>query len=264
MTDNVLEILKKISSIISIDEVKGKSKFKDKFYDNVIKFTIKIKDQQVAIVMGIPADWEKSLLDIFIENYMDFKFIPHMYNDGKICLFDLEGVLLNINFDGLVTESISRLERILVEGIDDSNKLEFITEFDAYWNQLPNIGIADSSVLLEEELKKIKYTYKYKLDNKRFNLSASDKAEELKILGKCNTVKNGIYIYIKPKDFIYPPDWRKPLDITYINRLLEIGKIEHRKINNLIKHFNDEFLLLINISQPNGFNTPIAILIKNN
>lgn len=263
MTDKVLEILKKINSIISIDEVKEKSKFKDKFYDNVIKFTIKIKDQQVAIVMGIPADWEKSLLDIFIENYMDFKLIPHMYNDGKICLFDLEGVLLNINFDGLVTESINRLERILVEGIDDSNKLEFITEFDAYWNQLPDIGIVNSSVLLEEESKKIKYTDKYKLDDKRFNLSASDKAEELKILGKCNTVKNGIYIYIKPKDFIYPPDWRKPLDITYINQLLEIGKIEHKKINNLIKHFNDEFLLLINISQPNGFNTPIAILVKN-
>lgn len=263
MSKRVVDILKKISSIISIDEVKEKSKVKDKFYESIIKFTIKIKDQEVGIVMAIPADWEKNLVDMFVEDYMNFKLIPHMYNDGKICLFDLEGVLININFDGLVKESISRLEKILVEGIDGTNKLEFITEFDAYWNQLSNVGTADSSVRLQEELKKIKYTYKYKLDNKRFNLSVSDKAEELKILGRCNTIKNGIYINIKSKDFIYPPDWRKSLDITYINQLLEIGKVEHKKVNNLMKHFCDELLLLINISQPNGFNTPIAILIKN-
>lgn len=263
MTNRVVEILNKISSIISVNKVEEKSKFKDKFYESIIKFTINIKDQEVGIVMAIPADWERRLVYIFVEDYMNFKLIPHMYRDGQICLFDLEGVLINVNFEGLILESINRLKKILTEGIENTNKLDFITEFDAYWNNQSNIGIINSSVVLDEKLKKIKYTHKYKVDDDRYNILVSDKEEGLRNIGKCTTIKNGIYINIKSEDFIYPPDWRNMLDITYINKLLEIGNIEYQSIKNLISNFSSELLLLINISQPNGYNTPIAILVKN-
>lgn len=263
MTKRAVEILEKINSVINIDEVEEKRKFRDKFYESIIKFTIQIKEQEVGIVMAIPADWERNLVDVFIDDYINFKFIPHMYSKGRICLFDLEGVLVNINFEGLIVESVNRLEKILIEGIEDTNKLEFITEFDAYWNYQSNIGIINSSVVLDEKLKKIKYTHKYKVDDDRYSILASDKEEGLRKIGKCTTIKNGIYINIKSEDFIYPPDWRKVLDITYINKVLEIGKIEYQSIKTLMGNFSSELLLLINISQPNGYNTPIAILVKN-
>lgn len=260
MLKKSIDILKLIKSVKEIAEVKENSKFKGKIYKVVIKFTMQIKEESVGIVMGIPTDWERSLVDIFIENYEDFKLIPHMYKEGQMCLFDLEGVLIYATFDGLIVESLNRLENILLEGIEGTNKIEFITEFDAYWNQQSNIGIINSSVALDDGIKKIKYTYKF--SDKIESLSTSDKEEELKKLGKYNTIKNGVYVNIKCDDLVYPPDWRKKIDIKYVNELLEIGKIEYKDIKNMMKNFSKELLLLINISQPNGFNIPVAILVK--
>lgn len=260
MLKKSIDILKLIKSVKEIAEVKENSKFKGKIYKVVIKFTMQIKEESVGIVMGIPTDWERSLVDIFIENYEDFKLIPHMYKEGQMCLFDLEGVLIDATFDGLIVESLNRLENILLEGIEGTNKIEFITEFDAYWNQQSNIGIINSSVALDDGIKKIKYTYKF--SDKIESLSTSDKEEELKKLGKYNTIKNGVYVNIKCDDLVYPPDWRKKIDIKYVNELLEIGKIEYKDIKNMMKNFSKELLLLINISQPNGFNIPVAILVK--
>lgn len=263
MVERVKDILKTINSISDIREVFDIDKKKDKSYESLIRFSIQIKEQKIGIVMAIPFDWERRLIDIFVEDYMNFEFIPHMYKDGHICLYDLEGVLFNKNFDCLVNESINRLEKILIEGIERTNKLDFITEFDAYWNQLSNIGIIKSFVVLEDKLKKIKYISNCKLSNEKLNLSVADKEGELKKICKHSTIKNAVYLNIKSKDFIYPPDWRKKLDINYVNNLLRIGEIEYQNIKTLMKSFGNELLLLININQPNGFNIPIAIFVKN-
>lgn len=260
MVKKSIDILKSIKSVKAINDVKENSEFKGKIYEVVIQFTIQVREESVGIVMGIPTDWERSLADIFIEDYENFKLIPHMYKEGQMCLFDLEGVLIDATFEGLIIESLSRLDKILLEGMDGTNKEEFITEFDAYWNQQSNIGIINSSVTLDDSIKKVKYTYK--LSDKIENLSVSDKEEDLKKLGKYNTIKNGIYLNIKCDNLVYPPDWRKKIDIKYINELLEIGKIEYKDIKNIMKSFNKELLLMINISQPNTFNIPIAILVK--
>lgn len=262
MVERAVDILKAKSLITDIGGVINFDKYGDKLYEKVIKFKIQIKDQKIGIVMAIPSDWERNLIDIFVEDYTSFQFIPHMYKEGQICLFDLEGVLVNANFDSLVTQSIDRLEKILLEGIEGTNRLDFIMEFDAYWNQLPNIGVINSSVKLEDKLKKIKYITNHKLSEKTLSLSVADKEDELKKLGKYSTIKNAVYLNIKSKEFIYPPDWRKKLDISYINKLLKIGDVEYHNIKSLIKNFSNELLLLININQPNGFNIPIAILVK--
>lgn len=262
MVERAVEVLRTISSVTDIEETSGVSEFRNRLYEGIIKFIIQIEKQKVGIVMAIPSDWERSLVDIFIENYINFEFIPHMYKEGQICLFDLEGILINANYDGLIIESVNRLEKILLEGIKGTNKFEFITEFDAYWNQQSNIGIINSSVLLEDKIKKIKYIYKHKLSDKTFSLSIADKEEELEKLGKYSTIKNAVYVNINANDFIYPPDWRKKLDITYINQLLNIGQIEYQKVRSVIRNISNELLLFININQPNGFSTPIAILVK--
>lgn len=262
MIEGVVDILKTKSLITDISEFVDFDKYRDKLYEKVIKFRIQIKDQKIGIIMAIPSDWESNLIDIFVEDYINFPFIPHMYKEGQICLFDLEGILVNANFDSLVIQSIDRLEKILLEGIEGTNKLDFIKEFDSYWNQLPSIGVINSSVILKDKLKKIKYINKHRLSEKTLSLSVSDKENELKKLGEYGTIKNAVYLNIKSKAFIYPPDWRKKLDISYINQILKTGEIEYHKIKSLIKNFSNELLMFININQPNGFNIPIAILVK--
>lgn len=261
MIKDAIDVLKSFNSITDIKEMVDLSKWGGKTYEKIIKFKMKVRLEKIGIVMAIPSDWERSLIDLYIEEYFSIDFIPHMYKYGHLCLYDLEGILINVNYKGLIYESIERLEKTLIDGIEGFNKEDFITEFNAYWNQLNNIGVIRASISLEDKLKKIKYIKNNKLNDDKFNLSAADTIEELNRLTHNGTVKNGVYINIKSKEFIYPPDWRHELTISYVNQLLKYGEIDARVINPLIN--NHELLLFINIIQPNGVNTPIAVIIKN-
>lgn len=261
MIKDAIDVLKSFNSITDIAEIVDLNKWGDNTYEKIIKFKMKVRSEKIGIVMAIPSDWERSLIDLYVEEYLSIDFIPHMYKYGHLCLYDLEGVLINANYKGLIYESIERLEKTLIDGIEGFNKEDFITEFNAYWNQLNNIGVIRTSISLEDKLKKIKYIKNNKLNDDKFNLSAADTIEELNRLTPNGTVKNGVYINIKSKEFIYPPDWRNKLTISYVNQLLKYGEIDARVINPLIN--NNELLLFINIIQPNGVNTPIAMIIKN-
>lgn len=260
--DRTVDILKRIDLIIDIEEIYDCNKYANKVYEKVIKFKLNIKEENIGIVMAIPSNWERCLIDFFVEEYMNFTFIPHMGKRGLICLFDLEGILINPDFETLINESISRLNKTLLDGIEGSNKIDFITEFNSYWLQLPDSKLVDSFVNLDDGLKKVKYLTKKKLSQEELILSIADKEEIFNTTGSKGTIKNAIYVNIMTEEYIYPPDWRKKLDINYINKLLQIGKVEYRMVEDLIGRINREILLFININQPNGAKTPIAILIK--
>lgn len=262
MINETLGILSQISFIEDIKELEG-SKYVDlKFNGCIVEFNILIEKQKIGIVMAIPISWQRDLVQIFIENYEKFKFIPHVDKEGLVCLFDLEGILINPNFVGLINESIERLKKILIEGLEEANKLDFITEFDSYWNQYSLRGMVESSIKSVNKIKKIKYLYKYEMNDEQISLCAYDCEDNLTEIYNSRTIRNGIYINIESKEYIYPPDWRNKLDISYIDKILEINKVEFKQVKKLLKEIKDEFLLYININQPNGINTPIAILIK--
>lgn len=261
MIDRITDILRSIDLITGTEEINNFNRCKNKEYEKVIKFKLNIKNELVGIIMAIPTNWKRRLIDFFIDDYNNFPFIPHMESEGKVCLFDLEGVLIKPDFEILINESIIRLNRTILEGIEGTNKIDFITEFNSYWILLPNNQIIKSFVNLNEGVKKLKYLSKQGGFRKELIFSIADKEENLNLTNK-GTIKNGIYISISTKDYIYPPDWRKKLDVNYINEVLEIGKFKYEKIKGLIGKFNRELLLFININQPNGVKTPIAINIK--
>lgn len=262
MIDRAINILKSIDLVTDVEEVLNFKEYNDKVYEKIIKFKLIIKNNKVGIVMAIPTNWNRSLIDFFIDNYNEFEFIPHMEKGGKMCLFDLEGVLIKHDFEALVNESISRLNRNIIDGIEERNKADFITEFDSYWLLLPHIQLIESFVKLEEGVKKLKYLAKQKKFKKEVVLSISDKEEILTVTGIKGTIKNGVYVNINSNNYIYPPDWRKILDISYINKVLEISRFKYEKVKMLIEKHNRELLLFININQPNGVKTPIAVIIK--
>lgn len=262
MIDRVVDILSNIKLVIDIEEISSFDRFKNKDYEKIIKFKLNIKNELVGIIMAIPTNWDRRLIDFFIDDYSNFKFIPHMERQGKICLFELEGVLIKSDFEGVINESIIRLNRTIIEGIEGVNKIDFITEFDSYWLLLPDIQLTKSFVNLDEGVKKIKYIIKQRKFKKEDIVSISDKEKDFFYSGVKGTIKNGIYINIKLDEYMYPPDWRKKLDINYINDLLECGKFRYQNIKGLINN-NRELLLFININQPNGTKIPIAIIIKN-
>ena len=259
MLGKVLEILTQFDGVNNVKKVDLQDSWDSTFYKYVFKFNMDIDRKDVGMVMSIPIDWERNLIDIFIEEYSEFQYIPHVSNEGKLCLYDLEGIIINVNFEGLIYESLKRAKKILYDGINKRNLLDFINEFESYWQQLNEIGSLKSEVKPEDNIKKIKYTIDSNNSNENIKVSAADSENKLK---KDKTIKNGIYINIKANNYIYPPDSRKHLDISYINNILKSNCIRRREVEKKIK-FNSELLVYININQPNAVTTTIAVFIEN-
>ena len=91
------------------------------------------KDKVVPIVICIPEKWYRDLIDIYVENYNEIDFMPHIDRKGKICLFDLEGVLIDQNLQGILIESLVRAKDILENGFLGTNAEDFLDEFELYW-----------------------------------------------------------------------------------------------------------------------------------
>lgn len=256
--EEIIKNLKSHNNISDIEDISNIKTYEGLSYEWIFKFNIDINSDKIGIVMAIPINWKKSLIHIYVEKYKNIKYIPHMLERGRICLFDTEGVLIDTNLIGIINESIERINKILVDGINETNKIDFITEFDAYWGLIANRNSVKSIVKIEDCIKKVKYK-EYINDSKNGrHIVVADTEKDLDIYKDYGTIKNGIYISYSANEYIYPPDWRNKLDIQYINKILR-----EENINRYVKHCGKEILLIINIKQPNGYNTQISIIIGN-
>lgn len=254
---DLLDSLKSFENIENIKEIKEKKMDFKVNYSIIYEFTLNIQNQNFDIIMGIPEEWNIKLVDFYIKDYKKIKFIPHLETNGKICLFDKEGLLIEENLNGIIIESIERLNKVLYEGLNDINKIDFINEFDAYWNLLSNENIAKSNVNLSNDIKLIKYKIKNNKD--KIDLVFSDNESSFKVYNINSAIKNAIYIPIESKEYIYPPDWRKNLDFYKLYYLLNI---EHIFSSKYISKCGKDLVLLINIIQPNKTNNLISLYIE--
>ncbi|MFZ5969395.1 MAG: ThiF family adenylyltransferase [Bacillota bacterium] len=276
MEQAILDILNNHSYISRIQDISYTKVYSDKSYQYIYKFTYRITDIDIPMVMGIPIDWDRKLIDVFIENYREFKYIPHLDSKGSICLFDLEGVLIDKNFVGLLNQTLQRVEKVLWKGLNGLNKEDFIEEFEAYWGRLPNTKILKSMIHTSKDVKLIKYadnkkTVKKKKNDKfvdllrkqnQYSLVSSDLENDFSLYKDMNNVKNGVYIFIDTEDYIYPPDWRKKLDIGYINNLLNHKSLDKDKLIRNISKCTCDLVLIFNIKQPNDCTNMLGVIIK--
>lgn len=277
MNQLILNTLNRYENISQIQDISYTRVYSNKSYKYIYKFIYTVDNIGIPIIMGVPIDWDRKLIDVYIENYRDFKHIPHTDNRGKICLFDLEGILIDKNFEGLLNQTLTRTYDIIFNGLNELNKMDFIEEFDCYWGYLSNIKILKSFISLNKETRLIKCTrvqkkvkkektYKYidimkKKNNYYFICSDSDKSFNL--YKNTEEVRNGIYIYLETDTFIFPPDWRNKLSIDYINNLLSNKSLEKDKLVSLFNKCGNNLIILFNIKQPNGFTSLLGVNIVN-
>lgn len=262
-------ILKVLNNYENIDDIKDNSNmnvFSGVSYQHIYAFTYKISDLEIAIVMGIPVNWGMKLVDIYIKDYKRIKYIPHLDIGGKLCLFDLEGVLIDKNFEGLLRQTLIRMHKTLKEGLNEGNKEDFIEEFEQYWSRLPKAKYLKSMINHEQHTKPIKYSHNKKNVKKKrnekyidvmkrrdsYNFACSDSEKDFYLYKDMKNIHNGVYIYIETDTFIYPPDWRESLEIYYINNLLKHESVDEEDLISGIKMSKGLLFLVFNINQPNG------------
>ena len=92
--------------------------FQTHTYDEIYNANLIINpDKNVPISICIPDRWQQSLVDIYVQNYEEMIFLPHVEKNGKLCLFELEGVLIDTNLPGILIQSVMRAKTILEEGL---------------------------------------------------------------------------------------------------------------------------------------------------
>ncbi|MEA4929489.1 MAG: ThiF family adenylyltransferase [Candidatus Limiplasma sp.] len=247
-------------------------------YECLISCSFTIAHQKIHVYIGVPSNWDLALFDVYIVGFMDFPYIPHIdFRSGKLCLFELEGVLIDTDFSGLLVCCISRAFQMLSDGLLHKNKQEFIREFELYWKNLPGIGLIKCDIACRIECQSIKFIQQtdnnaqgvgsgsYKKNNDIGLYFAASNPDGFNAWGVRGSQHNGIALYFHAYSEIYPPDCRQALEVEFINNLLSFVPV-NKYPNDCLKIIckSDRVrLFLFQIEQPDGTMTGIGIVLKN-
>lgn len=276
MEQLILDILEKQDNITNIEDISINRTYANKTYKYIYRFLYKIDDIDIPVVIGVPDNWDRKLISVYIENYKEIKYIPHLGCGGSLCLFDLEGVLIDKNFEGLLKQTLYRVKKTISDGLNERNKEDFIEEFELYWEKLPNIKILKSFIEITEGVKIVKCADDQKPVKKKkgdkyidvlkkqnnYRLVCSDSEKDINMYQGMNTVKNGIYISLNLGQYLYPPDWRENLDISYVNNLLNHETIDKELLTKYISKCKGDLVIIFSTKQPNGCSCMFGVIIK--
>ena len=237
--------------------------FEGRSYQKLIECNLIAGERTIPIVIAIPENWQRVLIDIYIKQYMNFPFIPHIDVKGKICLFDMEGVLIDQNLCGIILQSIKRAKKIISKGLSGANKEDFINEFDLYWQQLPAVQMAKVDVPCVQNVGIVKYFVNTSKKRKKESylkfmqrlrgsiIYVSQEIENLKRYYKEDkgSIRNAIYIKIKVDDFLYPPDARGTNLKEYFQKVL--GYVNGEQLQTIISKIGSDKLVIFEVWQPN-------------
>lgn len=255
-------------------KISNNKDYKNQSYAIKIKCKLNVDDLWFPIIIGIPHNWAQNLVDIYIA-LDEIPHIPHIDNMGKLCLYDLEGSIIEKNLLGVLSQCILRAKLIIEKGINKENWNDFLEEFDSYILCLPKCKIAKVVVPSSSSSEKISYCSLKKVDKRRKrnesyaqflkrtevnNYFASMHMNDFNEWRYNNTIKNGLYLYTEVNDVIYPPKINKPITKEYLNVIFGSVKITS-EIKEVIKKSKEELFIIFKIKQPNGiFNTFGVIL----
>lgn len=239
---------------ISVQEYK---QYKKHSYLYVITCGLVVETTQFPLIIGIPEDWEQNLFDFYIGDDFNRPFLPHVETYNKLCLFDLEGALIDQDFFGLLSQCIHKAITLLSDGLNEKNKIDLIHEFSSYWNALPNSLYSCCTAQFSADIGSLRYVKKVvhqsrsRTDSYKFFISEDCGA--FSDWGINKTQKIGGFICLSPKEYLYPPDPRSELSLSYINDLLR--QVPSPKLRTSFRKIGCDKLLVFFIHQPDETET---------
>lgn len=231
-------------------------------YQYIFECGLVLDSDVCSILIAVPDIWQLNLIDIYVED-KDFPFVPHVDAKGKICMFELEGSLIDADLAGILYQSIERAKKILNQGIKKQNQEDFIREFELYWCQLRNSVITKLIVPDEDKVQILKLNIVTKKRGKG-KLIVTYVSENQKDL-ECwkvpqGTLLNCLYIPLNADTLVLPPDPRNELEISYVNDLLELAN--YKEISRLVNKLGKDKVLIFALTQLSGLTNYFGVTIK--
>ena len=271
------EELKRIlreSDVIKNVSIIKEAKLFENVYQTVLQGELIINERESFIVyIAVPEKWYRDLVDIYVADYNELAYMPHIDNKGKLCLFETEGILIDQNLPGIMMQSLLRAQAILKQGFSGKNENDFINEFELYWAQLKDCRMAHLAVetggknrIVKGAIKKSPKRGKEKQIEyikrcRKASVYIGENVESLKRwnLGK-TTVMNIAYFVIHSKKYIFPPDIRKKLSIDYFNALLQF--VPKEDLISIMSCPRNERIVVFEIHQPSEQTHLVGMYIK--
>ena len=271
------EELKRIlqeSDVIKNVSIMKETKLFENVYQTVFQGELIINERESFVVyIAVPEKWYRDLVDIYVADYNELAYMPHIDNKGKLCLFETEGILIDQNLPGIMMQSLLRAQTILKQGFSGENKNDFINEFELYWAQLKDCRIAHLAVetdrknrIVKGGIKKIPQKKKEKQIEyikrcKKAPIYIGENVESLKRWNLEKTpVMNIAYFVIYSEKYIFPPDIRKKLSIDYLNALLHF--VPEGELASIMPRSRQDRIVVFEIHQPSGQTHFVGMYIK--
>lgn len=269
------EVLRDRNDVQDIKIIDGTS-FRNHDYQILTECSLRVMEQQVPIIIAIPANWRSSLIDIYIKRNMEFPFIPHIDIKGKICLYELEGLLIDPNLYGIIEQSLNKAHQIIGDGLLGINKEDFISEFDSYWMQLSHVRFAKCDISDCTQISIVKYSEKitsrrkkelyskYLQRSKAQKIYLSRESQNLKKYYQKDQkviIKNAMYIPLEANEYLFPPDPRHKITKEYVQKLLNL--VDIKEYRAVMAKISSTKLLIFSIKQPNRVVTLLGVMLEN-
>ena len=90
MKEKILNLLENIEYLhnISFD---NKMLYKDISYNLIFNATRTYKKIEIKLKICIPKDWDRKLIDIYVVNFMEIPYIPHLEYKRKTLFIPIRG-----------------------------------------------------------------------------------------------------------------------------------------------------------------------------
>jgi len=99
--------------------------------------TLTIAGRTVTVALVVDLLFENKLPTVLLRPWDALGFIPHISPSGVICYVDPEGMLLDQRRQlQIIRECFTEVRRTLHAGVTGANQVDFVDEFEAYWQYL--------------------------------------------------------------------------------------------------------------------------------
>lgn len=260
---------------ISNTIIQKNSPYVNQGFSQGIQCDLLLKEHTIKLFIGIPNAWDRELVSIYVVDSASLPFMPHIDPNGKLCLFDLEGVLIDLNFEGLLAQCVSQAKAILESGLYSNNDSEFAREFSSYWSyQTPKrymkfvmpqnhetqlIKYCDPATTLHQKHKENLASFENRKN--KTEIFAASELNYFSLWNVSGPQLNGLFFHLEPKEYILPPDPRKKLELEYVQRL--VSYVPSEELARWEFKINTTTLIVFEILEPGHEVACFGIMLKN-
>jgi len=274
MLKKIKKCLSDLNNIVNLTQI-SKEELPDRGVIGALEGEILVKGKKAILQIGWDDYFPLHKPMYFLKPYNNFGFLPHIEKDGYICYISDEGLIINQeNISNIINESFTRVIETLEMGITGKNKIDFLNEFEAYWQNNINCNSSIKSMIsLDSYIKQVQIASikKYKF------LIAGDQKSELinyirKLLGGVQEEEikflKSLYIPLRKGTKIYPPPYNDFWSIKQIRRKIfnNLSSSNKNRLETIVKNSrvnsNSLVNIIVNIPQPNGNNALLGIYYK--